>query len=63
MKDRKPFRDTKFGAWLKEHDSEMFEFIGNRIPENKKVIKSLFLLLAKLTDEKKKEGSKLIDLD
>lgn len=65
-KEKKPFRETKFGIWLKEHDSDLFEFIAKRWPDKKpigKIIKALFLILAKVTDEKRKEGESLIDLD
>lgn len=63
-KPRKPFKETRFGKWLKEHDSEFFEFLAKRWPEEKlagKVVKRSLLVLADLTDEKKKEGRTLLD--
>lgn len=63
-KERKPFKETKFGIWLKKHDSEFFEFLAKRWPEEKlagKVVKRALLVLADLTDEKKKEGITLLD--
>lgn len=63
-KPRKPFKETRFGQWLKEHDSECFEFVAKRIPDDKplgKAVKLALLFLAGLTDEKKKEGRTLLD--
>jgi len=65
-RDKKPFRESKFGQWLKEHDSDMFEFLANRIKGDKPVgtiLKVILMALSRLTDEKKEEGTKLIDLD
>lgn len=65
-KNKKPFKDTKFGLWLMKHDSELFEFLAKRWPDKKpigKVVKMIFVVLAKLTDEDKKHGESLIDLD
>lgn len=64
-KTRKPFKETKFGKFIKEHDSELFEFIGKRWPNDRPIgnaVKIAFLLLSKLTDEKRHEAS-LIDED
>lgn len=61
---KKPFKETRFAQWLKEHDSELFEFAANRIPANKpigKTFKVLLLVLSKLTDEKKKEAENLLE--
>lgn len=65
-KPRKPFKETKFGQWLKEHDSECFEFVAKRIPDDKPIgkgVKLALLFLAGLTAEKKSEGEKFIDED
>lgn len=63
-KIRKPFKETKFGIWLKEHDSELFEFLAKRWPDKKpigKFIKIIFTALSKVTDEQKVQGVALID--
>lgn len=63
-KTRKPFKETRFAQWLKEHDSELFEFLAKRWPDQKpigKAFKVLLLVLSKLTDEKKKEAESLLD--
>jgi len=65
-KDKKPFRETKFGIWLKEHDSELFDFLAKRWPDKKpigKFIKIVFTVLSKATAEDKVKGQELIDLD
>lgn len=66
MRNKKPFKETKFGIWLKKHDSELFEFLAKRWPDEKpigKAVKILLIVLSKLTDEKKKEGRALVDKD
>lgn len=63
-KEKKPFRETRFGIWLKQHDSDMFEFVANRIGTEKaigKIAKAVLLTLAKITDEKRKEGGMIKD--
>lgn len=63
-KPHKPFRETKFAVWLKEHDSELFAFMAERWPDKRpvgKFVKIIFMCLSKLTDEKKNEGAKLIE--
>ena len=48
-KNKKPFKDTKFGQWLMKHDSELFEFLAKRWPDKKpigKVVKMIFVVLA-----------------
>lgn len=65
-KEKKPFRETKFGIWLKENDSELFEFIAGRIKGEKPIgaaFKALLIFLAKVTDEKKEEAKQLVELD
>ncbi len=64
MKNKKPFKETRFAIWLKENDSELFEFIANRIKGDKplgKIAKVVLLALAKLTDEQKEIGANIED--
>lgn len=63
-KTKKPFKETRFAQWLKEHDSELFEFLAKRWPDQKpigKAVKIVLIVLSKLADEKKKEGEALIE--
>lgn len=64
-KNKKKLRDTKFGQWLKEHDSEIFEFFADQVPDYKLwgVLKRILLKAADLTDESKREAIGLMDQD
>lgn len=59
---KKPLRDTKFGQWLKEHDSELFAFFADLVPDRKLwgVLKRILLKAADLTDEEKQAAISLM---
>ncbi len=64
LKPRKKLRDTKFGIWLKEHDTELLKLIGDQIPDEKgwRFIKKIVEKLTELSIDKF-EGLDLIEAE
>lgn len=65
IKSRKKLRDTKFGQWLKEHDTELLDLLGDVIPNRGgwRLVKRIVEKLEELSDDKKQKIDELIALE